>query len=883
MGLNQEILGHSIKTCKICNNVNYTKTNTGILSRFFNKVIGENNTKTPKKQEQYNKPKGKNLVSSSPLNNQINNKIKSGLKAATLTSPHKVNGLMNNYLLGTSDEIISNIKNKENPSNPPMILLPLKEVVSQINSNRENSNSLALDLTNLKKHNELLIEAYEEGEENIESSRMNSRIYSSNQELELSPKDKKIPKYKNKINTLATTEMRKLNDLSLPKLKESNLPSKKSLRTVHSPQRKQTENTLNASRYVFNKQKGIHKTEAQFNKSRTVSAQNKNKYNESLQDTVQELQSSLIYDSASSTNIIQMAENTSGNETSINLPYQRLISNELTKTSDNMFTQHGGSYNSPLITGSPSYSSSQNYPSPHSTIGTLNKMDNYNFNKVHHNMKVEVTSKSETIKQQLDNSNNTHKIRMNDIIGNNHETSNISSSNGKSTSKDKYDFMMSNTYDLGSNNNMRLSSAAGFLEDEIQNNQSSPFFNLTVQPPRHTHHVKSQKQNKAENSDILMNSECYSPRNVVSSSANKLIKLQHNQHNVKSPIPLSNSTKLSSNSSNYLQNIEDCYKVGSSSSSLLSSLSHDKYLQNDVSKIKRAKNSNSSDNNINTILSPLKIPFVSNHNVTEIDKINVLISKNLENINNYYSKNGILQPFKLKINEIKWFYKLLEGGKFTYYITDYIKDIDKDVFKESSKSIKFDISSHNLSKRIIVVTPDFLIVIGYEEQIVEYLKLMQRGLDTERLIMLIREDSIKSRESNMGSTMTKNTKQSVEYYDDESGGKVSVGNNNLNSGLISCDETIKSQVRAEEKMNITIKSLFPLKLLLRITSKKYNPNYLSFYFKLPNLESGSLSNEYYKILNLINSNTFENFNKFTKDANFFKILKKINDSKEANV
>ena len=788
-------------------------------------------------------------------------------------------------------------------------------------------NSTKLDLTKLKKNNEFPIETYQEGEENVESSRMNSLIYSSNYELEMISKDIKPTKYRNTMNSLIATDIIKGNISKISStLEDSNLIlSKQSLPT----QRENRENTLNASRYAFNKQKSKINMQKN-NRSREYFENDNDKYGNSIVDINKKSQLSSNYESLSSTtNAMRMTENMSRNETSSNLHY-RMLSNEFTKTSTIMSarinTPPSRLDSSPIIGDYLINSSPQNDASVRLILGSFN-----NFSQFYNDMKTaEVPNKSEIIKRdavltknQLSQSqilsinneyynNNPNFIQIATIATNNN-SNNIKNSNNemnvlpineKYNSKERYDYIVSNAYSLAStNNNLKLSSInpSGFLEDATLTNnqsQSTTFYNVSspqIQSAliqgnnlltQQLRPIQQDQQQLQDNSRL----EHYS-------AINNLTKPFHQQ--IRPSNTLSNGSKtMKNNNLNYLQgNSEDRFKQGSAPLSLSNS---DKYAHGDVSKMKRMKNAYSSDHNSNIVLSKtLSNPFdfkmspihtpLSNNTITtkvaEVERINVIISKNLENTNNYYVKNGILQPFKLKINEVKWFYKLLEGTKFTYYIADYIKDINKEITKESNRSNKFDISSNNLSKRIIVVTLDFLIVIRYEIGIIENLKLMQRGLDADRLIITIREDSMLGRESNRGAGITKSNKLSIdnEYFGKSSCSKLSTGNVNLNDeGEILSNRRKKSQ-KQEEKENIIIKSFFPLKLLLRITSKKFNPNYLSFYFKLSNLELGSLSNEYYKILNLINSAGFEIFNKFTKDPEFLRILKKINDSKEIDV
>jgi len=42
-------------------------------------------------------------------------------------------------------------------------------------------------------------------------------------------------------------------------------------------------------------------------------------------------------------------------------------------------------------------------------------------------------------------------------------------------------------------------------------------------------------------------------------------------------------------------------------------------------------------------------------------------------------------------------------------------------------------------------------------------------------------------------------------------------------------------IQIKDDQSICIKQVFFMKMLLKITSKKINPNILSFYYKLPNL------------------------------------------------
>jgi len=221
-------------------------------------------------------------------------------------------------------------------------------------------------------------------------------------------------------------------------------------------------------------------------------------------------------------------------------------------------------------------------------------------------------------------------------------------------------------------------------------------------------------------------------------------------------------------------------------------------------------------------------------------------------------------------------------SKFTFFVAEYLNDASKD----SSKGNKFNIDPENISKRIIIITQEFLIAISYEEELVENLKLMQKGLDAEKLIQVLAEDMMRA-----GSTSS-NWQINKRPLDGSGPDRMSLSNGNLKtqnprmqistSPMTTSMTTFNNGITSDNvKENIIIKSLFPLKLLLRITSKKYNPNYLSFYFKLPNLEKNFLL-EYYKFVNLLNGSVLESFIKFVKEAEYVKLIKKICEVKDAN-
>ena len=84
--------------------------------------------------------------------------------------------------------------------------------------------------------------------------------------------------------------------------------------------------------------------------------------------------------------------------------------------------------------------------------------------------------------------------------------------------------------------------------------------------------------------------------------------------------------------------------------------------------------------------------------------------------------------------------------------------------------------------------------------------------------------------------------------------------------------------KVHSKREIVVEAMYPTKLLLRITSKKFNGKYLSFYFKLPTLEKlKKLNNN--QTLTFTENNVPDLYLSIKKEE-YIQALKDISDTKE---
>ena len=83
-------------------------------------------------------------------------------------------------------------------------------------------------------------------------------------------------------------------------------------------------------------------------------------------------------------------------------------------------------------------------------------------------------------------------------------------------------------------------------------------------------------------------------------------------------------------------------------------------------------------------------------------------------------------------------------------------------------------------------------------------------------------------------------------------------------------------------LTINIRAMFPVKFLLRITSKKYDSSYLSFYFKVPNVDTMQL--EHYKVvLDKFSKSSIRSFYDFARGSEFLTVIKQVLDKKDGVV
>lgn len=87
--------------------------------------------------------------------------------------------------------------------------------------------------------------------------------------------------------------------------------------------------------------------------------------------------------------------------------------------------------------------------------------------------------------------------------------------------------------------------------------------------------------------------------------------------------------------------------------------------------------------------------------------------------------------------------------------------------------------------------------------------------------------------------------------------------------------------KASMKREIVVEAMFPIKLLLRITSKKFNGRYLSFYFKLPTLDRLKMLNSNHTLT--LSQNNSQEIGNLPKKDDYTKIIKDISENKDPSV
>jgi len=224
--------------------------------------------------------------------------------------------------------------------------------------------------------------------------------------------------------------------------------------------------------------------------------------------------------------------------------------------------------------------------------------------------------------------------------------------------------------------------------------------------------------------------------------------------------------------------------------------------------------------------------------------------------NNYFENNGIFREFRLSQNGIFWLYKAFENMDFSFYTCNYMKD----AFKDDSHPTRTSITAtggDSSNKRIIIVSKgttivfmkkylffivEFLVGVRYSQDIVEDLRLLQVGVSVERILK-------RAREKNYG------------------------GQGDILSP--------KEFGYGSSNHEIIVEAIFPVKLLLRITSKKVDAKYLSFYFKLPTMEKLAAMNvtKYFNF----SEQTIQELHTLMKKDEYLRALREISDLKDPGV
>ncbi len=132
--------------------------------------------------------------------------------------------------------------------------------------------------------------------------------------------------------------------------------------------------------------------------------------------------------------------------------------------------------------------------------------------------------------------------------------------------------------------------------------------------------------------------------------------------------------------------------------------------------------------------------------------------------------------------------------------------------------------------------------VRFSQDIVEDLRLLQVGVSVERILKRAREKN----------------------YD-----------------MLSPKGDLYGSIDGGRNREIIVEAIFPVKLLLRITSKKVDAKYLSFYFKLPTMEKLAAMNvtKYFNFT----EQTIQELHMLMKKDEYLRALREISDLKDPGV
>ena len=156
----------------------------------------------------------------------------------------------------------------------------------------------------------------------------------------------------------------------------------------------------------------------------------------------------------------------------------------------------------------------------------------------------------------------------------------------------------------------------------------------------------------------------------------------------------------------------------------------------------------------------------------------------------------------------------------------------------------------------------------YSQEIKEDLRLLQVGVSVERVLKRAREKSYAKGYQSPNNTFDRSLLSPKDY------GK-EYGSKDKRVDMSSTD-TLGSKIN-----DVIVEAIFPMKLLLRITSKKIDAKFLSFYFKVLTMD---------KLINM-NMAKFFNFTEQTiqelpylmKKEEYLRALREISDTKDPQV
>jgi len=157
----------------------------------------------------------------------------------------------------------------------------------------------------------------------------------------------------------------------------------------------------------------------------------------------------------------------------------------------------------------------------------------------------------------------------------------------------------------------------------------------------------------------------------------------------------------------------------------------------------------------------------------------------------------------------------------------------------------------------------------YSQDIVEDLKWLRDGNSVEKILKRPKEKSHGKGYQSAKESFDRSLLSPKDYGRDSYG------------SIYKKNEMNSTDTLGNKTHDVIVEAIFPVKLLLRITSKKNDAKFLSFYFKLPTMEK----------LNAMNVSKYFNFTEqniqelpyLMKKDEYLRVLKEISEMKEPEV